>query len=53
MFEQRSGGAGGSVEPVVEKKKTNTYKQVFDKIKLVREGGNYPTPPFANKIKGW
>jgi hypothetical protein len=24
------------VEPVVEKKKTNTYKQVFDKIKLVQ-----------------
>jgi hypothetical protein len=36
------------VEPVVEKKKTNTYKQVFDKNNLVREGGNYPTPFIKN-----
>jgi hypothetical protein len=32
------------VEPVVEKKKTNTYKQVFDKNNLVGQRGDYQTP---------
>jgi len=30
------------VEPVVEKKKTNTYKQVFDKNNLVEVRGVEP-----------
>jgi hypothetical protein len=37
------------VEPVVEKKKTNTYKQVFDKIKLVPLVETYQTP-FIEKL---
>ena len=43
-------GVGGlvEVEPVVEKKKTNTYKQVFDKNNLVELWGSSRTPLMLN-----
>jgi len=40
------------VEPVVEKRK-RIQQTSIRYIQMVREGGNYPTPPFGNKIKGW
>lgn len=51
MFQVEEWGGLVEVEPIVEKKKKNTYKQVFDKINLVQLWGCSRTPLMLNIIE--